>query len=80
MGRYGRLANSARAARDFQRRVLIAGGQLAEIGGDISQSVVYDGNPAYASTSVRGLDTIGGWSQLKFKLSNTIEFNAAAGC
>ena len=55
------------------------GRAIGGIGGDISQSVVYDGNPAYASTSVRGLDTIGGWSQLKFKLSNTIEFNAAAG-
>lgn len=55
------------------------GRAIGGIGGDISQSVVYDGNPYLASTPVRGLDTIGGWSQLKFKLSNTIEFNAAAG-
>ena len=31
------------------------------------------------TTPVRGLDTIGGWSQLKFKATNTLEFNAAAG-
>ena len=55
------------------------GRAIGGIGGDISQSVVFDGNPGLASTPVRGLDTIGGWSQLKFKLSNTIEFNAAAG-
>jgi hypothetical protein len=55
------------------------GRAIGGIGGDISQSVVWDGNPGLASTPVRGLDTIGGWSQLKFKLSNTIEFNAAAG-
>jgi len=30
-------------------------------------------------TPVRGLDTIGGWSQLKFKATNTLEFNVAAG-
>jgi hypothetical protein len=55
------------------------GRAIGGIGGDISQSVVWDGNPGLASTPVHGLDTIGGWSQLKFKLSNTIEFNAAAG-
>jgi hypothetical protein len=55
------------------------GRAIGGIGGDIGQSVVFDGNPTYASTPVRGLDTIGGWSQLKFKLTNTIEFNAAAG-
>ena len=55
------------------------GRAIGGIGGDISQSVVWDGNPGLASTPVRGLDTIGGWSQLKFKLSNTIELNAAAG-
>jgi len=55
------------------------GRAIGGIGGGISQSVVYEGNPSYASTPVRGLDTIGGWSQLKFKATRTLEFNAAAG-
>ncbi len=55
------------------------GRAIGGIGGDISQSVVYDGNPSLPTTAVRGLDTIGGWSQLKFKATNTLEFNAAVG-
>jgi hypothetical protein len=55
------------------------GRAIGGIGGDISQSVVDDGNPSNAGTRVRGLDSIGGWSQLKFKATNTLEFNAAAG-
>jgi hypothetical protein len=55
------------------------GRAIGGIGGGISQSVVYEGNPSLPYTPVRGLDTIGGWSQLKFKATNTLEFNAAAG-
>jgi hypothetical protein len=55
------------------------GRAIGGIGGGISQSVVYEGNPSLSYTPVRGLDTIGGWSQLKFKATNTLEFNAAAG-
>lgn len=49
------------------------------IGGGISRSVVFSGNPALPSTSVQGLNSIGGWSQLKFKLSNKWEFNTGFG-
>jgi len=55
------------------------GRAIGGIGGGISQSVVYEGNPMLPYTPVRGLDTIGGWSQLKFKATNTLEFNVAAG-
>jgi hypothetical protein len=58
------------------------GRAIGGIGGGISQSVVYEGDegdPSYATTPVHGLDTIGGWSQLKIKATNTLEFNAAAG-
>jgi hypothetical protein len=66
------------------RRVIFTGEfyrgrAIGGIGGDISQSVVYDGNPASIATPVHGLNTIGGWSQLKFKATNTLEFNAAVG-
>ena len=55
------------------------GRAIGGIGGGISQSVVYEGDPNSAYTPVRGLDTIGGWSQLKLKATNTLEFNVAAG-
>ena len=55
------------------------GRAIGGIGGDISQSVVFQGNPSLPTTAVRGLDTIGGWSQLKLKATNTLEFNAAVG-
>jgi hypothetical protein len=55
------------------------GRAIGGIGGDISQSVVFDGNPSLPTTAVRGLDTIGGWSQLKLKATNRLEFNAAVG-
>jgi hypothetical protein len=55
------------------------GKALGGIGGGISQSVLYNGDPTLPTTSVRGLDSIGGWSQLKLKATNTLEFNAAVG-
>jgi hypothetical protein len=55
------------------------GRAIGGIGGGISQSVVYNGDPTKPATSVHGLDTIGGWSQLKFKATNMIEVNAAVG-
>jgi hypothetical protein len=55
------------------------GRAIGGIGGDISQSVVFDGDPKLPTTAVRGLDTIGGWSQLKLRATNKLEFNAAVG-
>jgi hypothetical protein len=66
------------------RRVIFSGefyrGEaIGGIGGDISQTVVFDGDPDLPTTPVKGLNAIGGWSQLKFKATNTLEFNAAFG-
>jgi len=55
------------------------GKAIGGIGGDINQSVVYHGDPGNPATPVRGLNSIGGWSQLKFKATNTLELNAAVG-
>lgn len=52
---------------------------IGGIGGGISRSVVFNGDPAYPSTAIRGLDSIGGWSQFKFKANSKLEFNAAFG-
>ena len=55
------------------------GEAIGGIGGDISQTVVFDGDPNNPATPVKGLNAIGGWSQLKFKATHTLEFNAAFG-
>ena len=55
------------------------GRSVGGIGGGISNSVVFDGNPSLPSTAVHGLDDTGGWTQLKFKANSRLEFNAAFG-
>jgi len=47
--------------------------------GAFGQSVLFSGNPAYASTEVQALNSIGGWAQLKYRPRNKWEFNAAFG-
>jgi hypothetical protein len=55
------------------------GRAIGGIGGGISNSVIFQGNPSNAYTEIRPLDSIGGWSQLKFKANSRLEFNAAFG-
>jgi hypothetical protein len=55
------------------------GRAVGGIGGGISNSVVFDGNPGLPYTAVHGLDDVGGWTQLKFKANSRLEFNAAFG-
>lgn len=55
------------------------GRALGGLGGGAYQSALFSANPADPNSRVRGLDTVGGWSQLKFRLSPKIELNAAAG-
>jgi hypothetical protein len=47
--------------------------------GGFGQSVLFNGDPTYASTEVRALNSIGGWTQLKYRPRNKWEFNAAFG-
>ncbi|HZW79510.1 MAG TPA: hypothetical protein VFF50_03470 [Candidatus Deferrimicrobiaceae bacterium] len=46
-------------------------------GAAIGQTIVYGGNPADPYTRLRGLDSAGGWSQLKFQLTPKLELNGA---
>jgi hypothetical protein len=55
------------------------GRAVGGIGGGISNSVVFEGNPSLPYTAIHGLDDIGGWTQLKFKANSRLEFNAAFG-
>jgi hypothetical protein len=49
------------------------------IGGGLGQSVYFDSDPTNPSSQVFGLDSVGGWSQLKLKATSKLEFNGAFG-
>jgi hypothetical protein len=68
------LAPKLSLSGEFYRGRAVGG-----IGGGISQSVVFLGDPTKASTAVRGLDSRGGWSQVKLRLNTKLEFNAGFG-
>ncbi len=44
------------------------------LGAGIGRSVLF-GNPSYSIPSIRGLDSAGGWSQLKIQLTPKLELN-----
>src|SRR5260370_34979868 len=58
---------------------LYRGKGLGGLGGGIGRSALFSGDPALASTEVRGLNSVGGWAQLKYRPSNKLGFNAAFG-
>jgi hypothetical protein len=49
------------------------------LGGGIGQSILLSGPLTDAATLVKGLDSMGGWAQLKFKPRSNLEFNGAFG-
>jgi len=55
------------------------GRALGGIGGGIGRSVLFNGNPGQAWTSVRPLNDVGGWTQLKYRATSKVEFNGAFG-
>ncbi len=62
------------------RRLMLSGefyrGRAAGgLGGAIGQTIVYGANPSYATTPIRGLNSAGGWSQLKLQLTPKLELN-----
>jgi len=58
---------------------LYRGRAIGGFGGGIGRSVLFDGNPTVPYTQVEGLDSVGGWSQLKYKATAKLEFNGAFG-
>lgn len=48
---------------------------IGGLGGAIGTSIVYGGDPTAPFSPIRGLDTAGGWSQLKFQLTPKLELN-----
>lgn len=55
------------------------GRSLGGLGGGITQSILWNGSFVDPATSVHGLDSTGGWLQLKFKPTQKLELNAAIG-
>jgi outer membrane murein-binding lipoprotein Lpp len=55
------------------------GRALGGLGAAQGRSVLFGGVPTDPTSEVLGLETMGGWTQLKFKATGTIEFNAAFG-
>jgi len=55
------------------------GRALGGLGGAEGRSVLYARPKNYSSSPLAGLNTVGGWTQLKFKASGALEFNAAYG-
>lgn len=52
------------------------GRAIGGLGGGIGQTVLSTGAPNYA---IAGLDSVGGWSQLKFRATSKLEFNGSFG-
>ena len=48
---------------------------IGGLGGAIGTSILYGGDPRSPFTPIRGLNTTGGWAQLKFQATPKIEFN-----
>ena len=48
---------------------------IGGLGAGIGRPVVFGGNPGSATTPIRGLDSAGGWSQLKLQLTSKLEIN-----
>jgi hypothetical protein len=68
------LASRVSLTGEFFRGRAIGG-----LGGGIGQTVIFSGSPVDPAIQVRGLDAIGGWSQLKFKATGKLEFNGGFG-
>lgn len=50
---------------------------IGGLGAGVGRSILYGGNPNDNSTPIRGLNSAGGWGQLKLQLSPRLELNAA---
>jgi len=68
------LAQRVTLSGEFYR-----GRALGGLNASFGRSVVYAGDPDYATTSVHGLDSVGGWAQLKFRATAKLEFNGGYG-
>jgi hypothetical protein len=55
------------------------GRAIGGLGGGIGQSVLWTGSLIDPTTELFGLNSMGGWAQLKFKATSKLQFNSAFG-
>jgi len=55
------------------------GRAVGGIGGGFGQSVVWEGSLSDPTTEVYGLNSVGGWAQLKYRATSKLQFNGAFG-
>jgi hypothetical protein len=55
------------------------GRALGGLGGSLGQSVLWNGSFIDPTTEIEGLNSLGGWAQLKFKATPKLQFNGAFG-
>ncbi|MGB2606218.1 MAG: hypothetical protein WBC78_21615 [Candidatus Sulfotelmatobacter sp.] len=81
---WGRFVDAWAGMTDWQipllRRLTLSGefyrGRgVGGLGGAIGQTILYGGHPMNPLTSIHGLDSAGGWTQLKFQLTPKLELN-----
>lgn len=58
---------------------LYRGRGVGGIGGGIGQSILFSGSPTNPNTAFVGVDSAGGWSQIKFAATSKLEFNGVFG-
>lgn len=51
------------------------GRAVGGLGAAVGQTIVYGGSPYYATSPIRGLNSAGGWSQLKLQITPKLEVN-----
>jgi regulator of replication initiation timing len=55
------------------------GRAVGGLGGGIGRSVLFSGMPSNPASAIQPLDSLGGWTQLKFRPAPKVELNAAFG-
>jgi hypothetical protein len=49
------------------------------LGGGIGKTVLFNGDPTLPTTQLQAVNSVGGWTQIKFKAAPKLEFNGAIG-
>lgn len=81
---WGRIVDAWAGMADWQIPILprlqlsgefYRGQGIGGLGGAIGTSIVYGADPTSPFSPIRGLNAVGGWTQLKFQLTPKIELN-----
>jgi regulator of replication initiation timing len=68
------FASKVELSGEFYRGHAVGG-----LGGGIGQSILFSGSPTNPASDFRGVNSAGGWSQIKFLANSRLEFNGVFG-